>query len=429
MCRRAAKAPRISINSLLRCLANSHDTSQNRNINTRRASTVTAHKSSNFPTARIKVPQSFTKPGDKSVPSNCSSPNPITLLRSVVNGQKAITASNTVPDEVDVLELLDKCRGLSEILMFGETDAFEETEEKEHNSEAENDEGSSTSSLLNNLEEESQRTPDNLQISHVSQLPIAVRETAKNTLIRLVDSLLLDPKIFITPEMLQAYVRIQALLGAPERMPEIFHLYAHKPVPSPNTSPIKYMTPDPKSLRNAIPTPLADAALDSAISKHNLPLALNIIDTSFRAPAFPRAKLLKRAGPPFAAIACLPVIAAAAGQYVSDWQNTLDPSTATWMTVAGFGTYFGVTGTIGYVSLTTSNDQMERVTWAPGLSLWKRWMREEERSAFDRIALAWGFRDRRRRGEETGEDWEALREFCGMRDMVLDKTNLMDDME
>lgn len=315
--------------------------------------------------------------------------------------------------------------------MFGETDTFEELEEEEHDSPTENEEGTSTSSLLDNLEEESQKTAEKLQVSHVSQLPHEFRETAKASLTRLVDSLLLDPKVFITPEMLQAYVRIQALLGAPERIPEIFHLYAHKSVPSPNTSSpnISYMTPDPKSIRNVIPTPLADAALDSAIAKRNLPLALNIIDTSFRAPAFPRAKLLKKAGPPFAAVACLPVIAAAAGQYVSDWQDALDPSTATWMTVAGFGTYFGVTGTIGYVSLTTSNDQMERVTWAPGLSLWKRWMREEERSAFDRIALAWGFKDRRRRGEETGEDWEALREFCGMRDMVLDKTNLMDDME
>jgi hypothetical protein len=33
------------------------------------------------------------------------------------------------------------------------------------------------------------------------------------------------------------------------------------------------------------------------------------------------------------------------------------------------------------------------------------------------------------RGEEVGEEWESLREFIGMRGMILDKTELMEGME
>lgn len=393
-------------------------------IHTRRASTVAPHRPTKVVVSELQQPRPTPVGTGKSARSARNPPNPFALLRSVVNGQKAIAASNAIPDEVDVLELLEKCRALSELLVFGETDSLEEEDDPN----TENEE-TSTSSLLDDLEEKSQDA-EQLEISHENQMTHAFRQSASASVTRIVNSLVLDPKVYITPEMLQGYVRIQALLGQPEHMPDVFHLYANKPIPKPQThDPIEYTLPNPRAVQNAIPTQLADAALDCALLKRNLPLALSIIDTTFRAPAFSRAKLLKQAGPPLAAITCLPIIALTAGNYVSDWQNTLDPSTAAWMTVAGCATYFGVTGTIGYVALTTSNDQMERVTWAPGLGLWKRWMREDERSAFDRIAMAWGFKERRRRGEETGEEWEALREFCGMRDMVLDKTNLMDDME
>jgi hypothetical protein len=97
--------------------------------------------------------------------------------------------------------------------------------------------------------------------------------------------------------------------------------------------------------------------------------------------------------------------------------------------MAGMMAYVGTLATIGFVAVTTSNDQMERVVWQPGLRLRDRWLREEERLYFDRVAQAWGFKERWRRGEEQGEDWEALREFCGRRQMVLDKTDLIEGME
>ena len=72
---------------------------------------------------------------------------------------------------------------------------------------------------------------------------------------------------------------------------------------------------------------------------------------------------------------------------------------------------------------------MDRVTWARGVPLWERWVREEERAALDRVAGKWGFAARERRGEEEGEEWEVLREECGVRGMCLDRVELMEGME
>jgi hypothetical protein len=59
----------------------------------------------------------------------------------------------------------------------------------------------------------------------------------------------------------------------------------------------------------------------------------------------------------------------------------------------------------------------------------ERWLREEERAMIDKVAGAWGFKEPWRRGDESGEDWAALKEFTGLRGMVLDKTSLMEGME
>ncbi len=79
-------------------------------------------------------------------------------------------------------------------------------------------------------------------------------------------------------------------------------------------------------------------------------------------------------------------------------------------------------------AITTTNDHMERVTWAPGIPLRERWLREEERAAVDKVAISWGFKGGRQ-GEEQGVEWEGLREWCGLRGMILDKTELMEGME
>lgn len=56
-------------------------------------------------------------------------------------------------------------------------------------------------------------------------------------------------------------------------------------------------------------------------------------------------------------------------------------------------------------------------------------MREDERAMVDRIAIAWGFKDKKKRGEEEGEEWEWLREWAGRRAMILDAAELMEGME
>ena len=179
----------------------------------------------------------------------------------------------------------------------------------------------------------------------------------------------------------------------------------------------------------AVPMDLSDAALDCAIQKKDIPLAVAIIDTTVATTAFKLHKLLRQATLPTIALTCTPFIAYAGATWVSNFQVVWDTDTAVYTTMAGAFAYIGTLSTIGFVAITTWNDQMQRVTWAIGHPLTQRWLREEEREYFDRVALAWGFQEKWRRGEEQGEEWEALRELVGQRDMVLDKTELMDGME
>jgi len=92
-------------------------------------------------------------------------------------------------------------------------------------------------------------------------------------------------------------------------------------------------------------------------------------------------------------------------------------------------TYVGCVGSIGFIALTTANDQMERVTWAKGMPLRERWLREEERAAIDKVAMSFGFSESEKRGDEEGPEWEEFKEWCGVRGMVVDAVELMDGME
>ena len=343
--------------------------------------------------------------------------DPTLTLLSVVGKGKKIGSSTTIPDKLEVLEFLEECLNFAQVIVFGRTEdsAAVEPETAE----------SPTSSLLDLDESSSEVT---VEVSS-SNLTKGFRENASVSLSELVFNLLRDPKIFITPEMLQLYVRTQALLGKPEYLPEIFHLYATKPVPRPGSNPIAYHSPSPRSPKNSIPIELSNAALDAAMSKKDLPLALSVIETTVSAPAFRTNKILRKASAPAIALGVTPLCAYSAATTLANWQNTYDVDMATYMTMAGIAAYVGTLATIGFVAITTSNDQMERVVWQPGLRLRDRWLREEERLYFDRVAQAWGFKEKWRRGEEQGEDWEALREFCGRRQMILDKTDLIEGME
>lgn len=245
----------------------------------------------------------------------------------------------------------------------------------------------------------------------------------------LVSELLRDEKVFISPEALARYSAIQTLLKRPDTFPEIFHLYANKPVPEADSWPVKYHRADPKSIKSAVPPELANMALDTAIGERNLALVLAIIDSTFCAPAFHRAKVFKKAAAPLGALAAAPAACYAAASWAASLQNTMDPSTATGIAFAAILAYVAGTSSVGLLAITTANDQMERVVWLPGIPLHQRWLREEERAALDKVAVTWGFKNPAMRGEEEGEEWESLREFIGLRGMILDKSDLMEGME
>jgi hypothetical protein len=237
------------------------------------------------------------------------------------------------------------------------------------------------------------------------------------------------PPVFITPEALATYVNIQALLKRPETFPEVFRLYASKPVPAPNSSPIKYSTPNPGSYKQAIPKPTADAALQAAIERKDLDLAIAIIDSSYATKAFQRSKFITKAFPAIGGIALTPAAAGILASQLPSYFPIANPSELVAYATVGMVTYVAGISTLGFVVITTTNDHMERVTWAPGMPLRERWLREEERAAVDKVAMAWGFKEGGRRGEEQGIEWEGLREWCGLRGMILDKTELMEGME
>ncbi|KAK5167989.1 uncharacterized protein LTR77_006556 [Saxophila tyrrhenica] len=244
------------------------------------------------------------------------------------------------------------------------------------------------------------------------------------------EDLMHAPSIFLTPAILRAYTNLQTLLDRPQTFPTIFHLYATKPSPSRTPSgELNQIPVKPHTAKSAIPPSVATLALDSAIRSHDLPLSIAIINTTFATPSHHRSKLLRHALLPSTLLALAPVSAYALATQFSLLQTTMTAPHATGIAFAGFLTYIGTVASLGYVVVTTANDQMDRVTWARGVPLWERWIREEERAAWDKVAGEWGFKDPGRRGEEEGGEWEVLREEVGRRGMGLDRVELMEGME
>lgn len=340
-----------------------------------------------------------------------------------------IRNSDSVPSNESVVQLLQRCQEIASTLVSREQDPAGTSPAR--------DEGNATSSLLDLEEEEkgsrdtdSSATKRNNQQSKSSKAgKKGTEQHVANSISRIANDLVKDEKVFISPEALACYTKIQTLLKRADSFPEIFRLYAYKPVPEENSSPVKYHKPNPKGVNSAIPAEVANMALDVAVEQKNLPLVLDIIDNTFCAPAFHRAKVFKKAAVPFGGLAAAPAACYGIASWASSLQNTMDPSTATGIAFAATLAYVGGVASIGIMAITTANDQMERVVWMPGIPLRHRWLREEERAALDKVAVAWGFKDPWMRGEEEGEEWDSLREFIGMRGMILDKSDLMAGMQ
>ena len=254
-------------------------------------------------------------------------------------------------------------------------------------------------------------------------------EGASRRLSDLTLSILEHPPVFITSSILRRYVNLQSTLKRPEPLPSVFHLYATKPVPVEGSSPVKYKEVNPNKSANAIEVKMANLALQTAIEAKTLVTAMDIVDTTYNTAAFRRTKFIRKALLPVTGLSLAPVAAYAVATQLSLYQTTMDPTVATNVAFVGILGYIGFTTVVAVVAVTTANDQMERITWATGMPLRERWIREEERAAIDKIAGAWGFREIWRRGEEEGEEWEALREWVARRGMILDRTELMEGME
>lgn len=243
------------------------------------------------------------------------------------------------------------------------------------------------------------------------------------------EEIIRHPDVFISPTVLKAYINLQSLLHQPSSFPDVFDLYARKAIPIQKGNRVTYASASPDQIKSAVPPETAKAGLDAAIDAHDLSLAMDIISTTYCTPAFKRSKVFRKAAFPIFGLGVAPLAALTASSTFANMQQTMDPGTATTIAFAGTMTYVGAVAMVGYVAVTTANDQMDRVVWAGGVPLWERWLREEERAAIDRVAGAWGFKELDKRGEEEGEEWESLREWVGSRGMILDKVSLMEGME
>ena len=334
----------------------------------------------------------------------------------VLKKTNALLQSDTVPDAAIVEDILEACEKFAISL-----------QEPEHNSGNHPPLNNSPTSNLLSLEEV-QEDPESTSRRRII-IPASTKLAAEETISTAAHDIVTNPKIYITQKALSLYVNIQSLLRRPQSLPHIFTLYASKPTPKPNSNPVQFSDQNSRSPSASIPLLVANTALTAAINSKSLPLCFDIINTSVCASPYRRAKFLRKALVPIAAAGLAPFAVYRLSSELAVYQSTMDPGMATQVLAAGLVAYLGFTATLGVVAITTANDQMDRITWATGTPLRERWMREEERMLIDRVAGAWGFQQRSKRGEEEGLDWEALREWVGIRGMVLDRTSLMDGME
>ena len=342
-------------------------------------------------------------------------------LSTILAKGETILKSQHAPSEACVQEALQECEGFAALLKKAT-----ESSTNRPSKVVKNDVYSPASTLLSLDETQKDHAPPS---PSTALLAVSIRDNAADKVSKLAYDIMTSPQVFISPRDLETYVKTQSLLGRPDTLPQILQLYATKLVPVPNSSPLRLRKPNPNKVSAAIPLPVANMALTAAIETKRLPICLDIIKLSVCTTAYRRSQMLRRALFPMTVLAAAPVAVYILASKLSVYQNTMDDTTATNILFTGMLAYVGFTATIGIVAVTTANDQMDRVTWVTGMPLRERWLREDERALLDRVAGAWGFQEKWRRGEEEGEDWEALREWAGLRGMVLDKVELMEGME
>ncbi|EME89161.1 uncharacterized protein MYCFIDRAFT_210008 [Pseudocercospora fijiensis CIRAD86] len=321
-----------------------------------------------------------------------------------------------IPAEERILYVLEQLEYLAKLILDERVASEPSTSTRQKPISRTQQKASATSALLGSV--------------NARAYPVSItRASILSSISEKAEEIVRHPDVFISPGVLKAYVSLQSLLHQPSSFPDVFDLYARKAIPIQKGNTITYSSASPDQIKSAVPGETAKAALHAAIEAHDLPLAVDIISTTYCTPAFKKAKTFRQAAFPIVGLGVAPLAALTLSTTFANLQQTMDTSMATGIAFAGTMTYVGAVAMVGYVAVTTANDQMDRVVWASGVPLWERWVREDERAAIDRVAGAWGFKEVDKRGEEEGEDWEALREWIGSRGMVLDKVSLMEGME
>ncbi|KAJ0159019.1 hypothetical protein CTA2_10467 [Colletotrichum tanaceti] len=341
-------------------------------------------------------------------------PDPSKVAGVVLQSKKRFLSTDGIPTPQLVIAALKTCQGAA--------NAIQPYLSKSENGLASALTASTASSLLFLDSNSIAATSGSTSIPSIS-----VKDTV-DTISESAYEIIAHPTVSIGPQVLDLYVNIQARLGRPETLPHVFELYASKPRPKVVESSISYAEQNPNRADKAIEAGVAETALGAAIDAKNLDTAIGIVEACYATKAFYRQKLLRKALLPASAVSAAPFGVYALASNLSAFQNTMEPVTATKFAFAAILAYLGFTATIGMVAKTTANDHMRRVTWAPGIPLHQRWLREEERAGMDDIACAWGYREKWRHGEEGGIEWESLKEYLGLKGMMLDRVELMEGM-
>ena len=331
---------------------------------------------------------------------------------------KALQVIDTaqVPQESTVVDALRHCEQLAKSIV-------EESDQSDNVAKPLEPTSTATSNLLALEDQANKQAP----VKRILKTP--VQDELRDEISASAERIVTDPTTFLSSQVLSTYVSVQSLLRRPQSFPQIFDLYATKPIPQIGSSPIRYKQQNPESAKVAIPLQIASNALDAALQKRDLALCLNIITTTVATSSFRRAKFFRKALVPSVALALSPAAAYTLAASYANFQDRLDPERAMWSSMLCFMTYFVMVAISGFAAVTTDARNHDRITWRPGTPLNQRWYREQERLFTDRVAQAWGFKDYLKRGLEEGEDWENLRAWAMTRNMDLDKAELLEGME
>lgn len=146
-------------------------------------------------------------------------------IQEVAQEASAVHDADEVPSNDKIVQLLVKCEKIAQSLVLGE--------QEQSDGALKNGESNAISSLLD-MEEKKGTSSRASNATHGSSIP---DPRLADAISLIATNIVKDEKVFINEEALETYTRTQTLLRRAEHFPEVFHLYANKPVPEENSSP------------------------------------------------------------------------------------------------------------------------------------------------------------------------------------------------